>query len=1016
MRENTLKQTKHHIQVIRLISCSCMILPGYAYGKTPSQEDLRSLASQFVQKIKPKLNAQEHGYTEETESLNNQLSQIPDGQTLLFRPRIGNILYDLDIMATKQPNGIFISFYDIISVFDFAINYNIGDTKADGWFLREDWKFSINLEAETVTSKNREFKISKDNLYIEGEELYIHQSTLEQWFDMEYKLDTAQQYINVYSQYPLPKVAQHYRREREDQKARTSKTARLPRKNTAYDNFDLNLADITLRSSYRKRTPSLPQPNRNSATVAVEGEALKHSAYAFANIDNQLGLNTVVARLKKENEDPTLLGPLKARSYTLGDSDTARVPLTGNTGQEFGFNISNNPLTSTDFETTEIKGDGRPGWDVELYRNGGLVSTTTIDDSGRYRFRDIQLFGGENTFELFFYGPQGEIRTDIVDVPVSSALLSTQNNTYEFSGSISNERTYQKRDNDDPDTGTPHLAGKYNFFLGDALSYVGFRSRQVNGNHKNFLGAGTTKIIGGAIIDANLAIDDEGESAGELTARKKIQDWNLALSGGAQSDAYAANDTENPQVFSSSITANKSYKPWIGTRGSITGQASYIETASGTTAEQERLTISNAFGRLNLSNSLTHDKRSGQEDRLQDTLSARYSYGKLFMRGSVEYDIKPKAEVDRYSSQFSYRATDKITSDLRLEHDPGQDFSEARVNVNYTHKNARISPFLEVDSNDEIFAGLNVNTTIVHDDALNKPLFTSDRLIGRGLVSAFVFHDKDGDMIFNGDDEPLPDVIVESINVRKKATTNDTGYSLIKGLPDNTATDIEVNEESLPDPYMIKARAGHSIFPRGGEIVNMEFPIHIAGEIDGIVTVQKANRTTVPARLVRVKLIPTDGNKNKSHTVRTAGDGFYVFSQVPPGKYLLTAHYDDLETIKAGQPTPQPVTIGYDGTTIYGQNIILSESLPPTPFKADTDNVSNSYVLNLGNNGKSKLSGLLNRMINKTSQSPILKRLKRIDDQLYTTPSGTLEESFETCQRLILDDMPCTLEQAMLSQ
>jgi hypothetical protein len=990
-----------------------MISPSIAYAKTPSQENLRHIASQFVQKIGPKVkrNAEDTG-----ESRNNQLSSIPNGESLLLKPQIGNVRYDTDIIATKQENGIFISLYDMIAVFDFAIDYNVGDTLAQGWFLREDWKFSIDLENKTVMSKGREFSINDNNVHMDNNELYIHQATLEKWFDMEFELDTAQQYIHVYSKYPLPKVAQYHRQKKEDQQARTSRISRLPRKTTEYDNFDVNLADVSLGTSYRKKETKVQEPYRHTANIAVEGEVLQHSAYAFTNIDNQLGLNSVVARLKKENENPVLLGPLKARSYTIGDSNTTRIPLTGNTAQELGFNVSNNPLSSTDFETTEIKGDGRPGWDVELYRNGGLVSSLTIDDSGRYRFENIQLFGGENTFELFFYGPQGEIKSDTVNVPVSTALLSTQNNTYEFSGSLSNERTYQKRDNDDPDASTPHLAGRYNFFLGSALSYVGFRSRQVNDDHKNFLAAGTTKIMGGAIIDANLAIDDNGEAAAELTGRKRIKGWDLALSGGIQSDQFTAEDTIDPQIHRASLTANKSYIPPIGTRGNISARASYAETASGKTAEQQRLTLSNSFGRLNLSNTLLNDKRTDQEDRLQDTLSARYSYGKMFMRTSLEYDIKPEAKIDRYTSQFGYRPTSTLTTDLRLSHDPDNDFSEGRLNLNYLHKNARISPFIDVDSDREIYAGLNVNTTIINDDALDAPLFTHERLIGRGLVSAFVYHDKNGDLIFNGDDEPLPDVTVESVNVNRKSSTNEEGYSLIKGLPDNAATDIEVDNGSLPDPYMISGTEGHSIFPRGGEIVNMTFPIHMAGEVDGIVSVERTNDTNVPARLMRVQLIPIKGNNNKVQTSKTASDGFFVFSHIPPGDYLLSAHYDDLTRISAGQTTPQRISIGYDGTTIYGKNIILSEAITPTPFKTNKDSKSESYVLNIGHKGKSKLSGLLGKMINKTSQSPILQHLKHVGDKVYSTPSGTLEESFDTCQKLLQDETPCAIEQAMLDQ
>ncbi len=1013
-----MRQLRPFVGFFTIATCTSVLALNSAYANKISRADLKGLATQFVHRLAPKI--KKNG---SHSSSHYQLSLIPDGEPLLFRPKIGNIVYDLDMLAVKQKDGIYISFYDLISVFEFPISYDEETQTAFGWFLREDWNFNLNIPQKTLTSKGRDFTLHEKDIFLEEGELYIHKSALEQWFDMKYEMDISQQYIKVQSDYPLPKVARHHRRLREDQRSRASRVARLPRQNVAYDNFDLNLADITLRSSYRKTSPSRPQPNRNSANIALEGELLKHSAYGLTTLDNQQGLHTITARLKKESEDPSLLGPLKARSYTVGDSSTTRLPLTGSTGQELGLNISNNPLSNSNFETTEIEGDALPGWDVELYRNGGLVSSQTINETGRYRFENIQLFGGENTFELFFYGPQGEIRADNIHIPVNEALLSTQNNTYEFSASLSDERTYQKRPSGDIDAGTVHLSGKYNFFLGDALSYAGFRSRQVEGEQKLFVGAGVTKIIKNAILDANFAADEEGETAGELTARTKIKDWNIALSGEVRSDAYAPDGAEDPNILQTDLSITKTYAPWIGTRGNIAGNITHRESAQGTEIDTQRFTLSNGFGRLNLSNTLSHITQTDEAERLEDTLSMRYQQGKIFMRGGVEYDIKPERKIDRYFSHFSYRPTPKVTADLRLDHEPDRHFSEGRLNLTYIHDKVRFSPFLEIDSNDEIFAGLNLNTTLIHEDSLKSPLITSERLIGRGFVSAFVYHDKNGDRIFNEEDIPLPDVVVESINVRKREKTNKDGYSLVRGLPNAHVTDIHVDQSTLPDPFMISAIEGHSIFPRGGDIVSMEFPIHIAGELDGTVSIQKKNGKQALARLLRVQLIPTSGDLDKVQTVKTAGDGFFVFSQIPPGDYFLTPVYEDLKNLKAGQPAPEPISIGYDGTVIYGKNIILSELVPPTQIKMKQDG-SSSYLLNVGHQGKSTLSTLLNKIMARRAPSPLLSRLTRttikdkhdLNVERYLTPSGTLKESFDLCQKLIQDKMPCAIEQAMVEE
>ena len=57
--------------------------------------------------------------------------------------------------------------------------------------------------------------------------------------------------------------------------------------------------------------------------------------------------------------------------------------------------------------------------------------------------------------------------------------------------------------------------------------------------------------------------------------------------------------------------------------------------------------------------------------------------------------------------------------------------------------------------------------------------------------------------MFDNQDEVLPDVSVESVNVKRRAETNDKGYSLIYNLPTQRATDVQLDHYSLPDPYMI---------------------------------------------------------------------------------------------------------------------------------------------------------------------------------------------------------------------
>ena len=115
-----------------------------------------------------------------------------------------------------------------------------------------------------------------------------------------------------------------------------------------------------------------------------------------------------------------------------------------------------------------------------------------------------------------------------------------------------------------------------------------------------------------------------------------------------------------------------------------------------------------------------------------------------------------------------------------------------------------------------------------------------------------------------------------------------------------------------------------SILPREGHVAPLEFPIHVAGEMDGTVYLRGPDGTSTPLRNVHMSLYDQGGKKIQS--ANSESDGFYLFSKIPPGTYYLNV--DDAAVKDAARPLPQMVNIGYEGTTIYSNNIYLDGGRP----------------------------------------------------------------------------------------
>ena len=953
-------------------------------------------------------------------------TEIPNESSLLLRPRFDNIIFDYDIYSFVKDGTLYYSLVDIIDVFELAIDFDEETQKGKGWFLREDWKFTADLKNNNITTKGKSYVVSDQDVVFDKGLTLISQKNVEKWLEIKFVPDIEQQYLTVESKYPLPAVARHQRQKKDLRSESIDNVAQLPRHPIEYDWFDLNTANIRLSTQHKKRAnESLETTARG--TITTEGQVLKHEAYVLLGLDNEIKPNFVVSRLSKKDEAGELLGPLKAYQYALGDTDLVNVPLTGDSRQELGFRVSNRPFDDLEFNTTDISGNALPGWDVELYQNNILTLSTVIGDDGFYEFPDIQLFGGDNIFELFFYGPQGEIRRKEINVPVTPKLLSSDKGTYDVSVSLSDTRTYQaNNDTSLEDQGTPHIAALYNKSFGRTFTQIGLRNRDVAGENKSFLGAGFTRLFGDVIITGQLGVDDNFKTAAQLTGNKKIKKWNVSLSSFIQDEDYAPIEISASKILQLNGSAQRSFVPVRGTRANLSTSVEYNKTADNDKVYLARLGTSVQQHKFNISNNLFYQRNiqdSGlSTTRMDNNLSFRRSFKNMFVRAGLNYNVEPNATLDRFFGQFNYYPNDRFTGDVLVEYQPEQDFRQLRFSLNYINDYMRTSPFIEFGSRDEVLAGVNLSFNLVDVPKSNAPLLTSKRSIGRGLVSSFVYHDKNGNYAFDDDDEALPDVTVESVNVKRRVDTNDKGYSLIHNLPTRRATDIQLDNYSLPDPYMIAAKSGVSVFPSAGEIVELDFPVHMSGEIDGTISVRDKRGDTTPLKRADVVLYPvTDPKKNgheKKIKAETALDGFYVASQVPPGKYIMTVSNETAKRVNASLPPPRVIDIGHEGEALYGYNFELDKAKANVPIDViygHNESLEILYGLKVDLEPKTKLLKLLGDLKQQNNKANILVGLQEVGGErekqkIYKLPNNDLQKSHKKCQEFATRAMPCTLQ------
>lgn len=885
---------------------------------------LLDLARKMVDTVGKKLETAKR----QEEERKNPLGRVEDGETLIFTVWLnGKTPIEGEIVMTKEGKYLLASLRDFINTLRFPIQFDGQTYGAEGWYINEQKLFSLDWDARQVVADGRTFDLSS-LVRQEGDDLMIPLPELEAWFGLSMRPEVASLIVDLRSQEKLPLELRLARRKQKEFTSSAEQEASLPPLDNDYKMIDVPVVDMSSSVSYR-RPPKESDGKATTAfgsTLQAEGDVLQHTGHVFVTGNKEDKISSARVSLSKSDPDPVLLGKLGARHYEVGDVVLTDMPLLGSGAQELGARVTNKDASGrTSYTTKTFTGDLPPGWDVELYQNEQLIGFLTVEEDGIYRFEDVALFAGENDFRFVFYGPQGEYREEDVSIPVNLAELEGSGGTYDVSVSVQETPTYIARDEDPVEAGKVAVAATYEQVFAQGLSGIaGFRHRAFGEEQKTHFLTGVSAALGGGLLTSNLGYDIDSQAGLDTNYRISLGRHDVSTG------LYFATDEFSPTSVSENPTT-------FGTRASVKGPllnlgrypvdyslfGSFNEDASGESITNLKQNFSTNIDGIRLNHTLDYfgPSAEGADDQLSSLVSASGTAFKgLRWRARADYQYKPESTLTDTYFELSKKIHPEVTAVAELEHRPEARYTKGTLRANWQTMDQIITPQVSLDSEDELRATISTRYGLIRDPRTGDIDRTRQRQTGSGAVSAFVFLDKNGDNIFNGEDEPIEGARVDAVQSRRYAETDANGVALVQGLPEQKRTDVTINGLTLGDPYWIPGSAGQSIVPRPGNIPTIDFPVHNSGEMDGTIWFEK-NDTKRPARNIRLSLVDQSGKTQSS--IQTAYDGFYIFTTVPPGTYYLTFDPDDLKSVGVSAPPPQKVSFGYEGTILYGQDFVL---------------------------------------------------------------------------------------------
>lgn len=819
----------------------------------------------------------------------------PD-DALLFDVRLGQYRLGDGVRGYQVPGGTCVDLADVIMALDIPVRLDKKLRRATGWAFEERHTLTIDREANTVQIMNTSARLGANDIFDTPEGWCVATAKLGSWLGIGLLADQGNALLIVKSSTKLPVEAQLERRARaaKVQNIAAFDLKNLPHSETPFRGVRMPSVDAAVSlGGLKDRARSAGQLNRSYELYAA-GE-VGPIAYNARLSSNRKGVPESL-RVQAYRTDPEgrLLGPLKATTVAAGDVSGFSTPLVAQASAGRGAMVTNRPVERRDgFDRTDFRGELPNGWDAELYRNGQLLMFANDRSDGRYEFLDVPLLYGQNRFEIVLYGPQGQVRREIRDVPVGL-------------DSIPPRKTY-------------YWAGVYED--GHDLIGLGGGGRYGRTGWRGTFGIerGINARTSVAALAHSLALDDGfRRNYAELALRRAVGPTLVELSGTQTSGGGSALRAQMLGEFSNTYFSVETITAWNGFRSDrilrdVTGlhtvsldhsfklgrtflpvhlESRYTTRATGADSLDAAARISTSIGRMSLTGELNwrdeHRKYGPELPGILDAaLLANARIGAVRLRGEARYRLRPDSRLDSATLVAEWsagRGDDRHRGDWRAEIGYDQPLRRARIGMGYIRRFEKLAltASVEAGSDGSLAGGLNLAFSLGPDPTGRGGIrMTSDRLATQGQAVARVFRDLNGDGVRQADEPLERDVQLAAGRVPVDRLTGKDGRVVIDSLEPYQPVLIGVDASSLPDPLVQPATSGVVVTPRPGIAVAIDLPLVSAGDVDG--TLVRAGGGRFEG--VELELVNVEGRAVAR--TRSDFDGFFLFESVPYGRYTV---------------------------------------------------------------------------------------------------------------------------------
>jgi hypothetical protein len=945
-------------------------------------------------------------------SIESSTSRFEDNEELIFTVLLDK--YTLgDALAITMNGNIAYDLSSFAELVDFPITFDNSNKSFTGWYIKESNNFSLKTLGETTLSGQLVINYAGNELFLKESQytfvddiFYLSENVIEAIFGIDFVYDYKFLQVTLLPSQTLPLLAKLARESKEFNKTdnRIIKYANLPR---SYELLSPQIFDFNFSSNYRESTKDFR--SRYSLNGARD-IALLHTDYSFTGNDDDALTNGRLT-FSRESKEGELLGPLNATSLRFGDVRPVRQGA-GSTSQETrGFSIGNVSLSnSVENEVITLDGNVPIGWDVQILRNGILLEQQTSVQTGRYEFVDIPLAFGENQFDIILYGPQGQIQTRKVTKLIDRNILRLDGLKYEFS----------LNDGDDTLLGLDtinsvanlgyNLSGRLSYGLGSSsVVQLGYQS-QFGGdlNNSNITGSLSTILADNILFNLNSSVDDNKNVSFGSAARTRLLGQAVSVEYRFSDNFDEGLDTKRTDIFRLSV--NGSIPLWGNISLPYQNEAAYTDNGvSQLFVFNNRLSLYNpwfsAFNTLQYSeqtmDNLTQTSKRG-------SLSLQKGFGRVFLRYSNAYSLDNSFEVLNHKAEINWTLSDSIRTKFSLSHDVESENNVVDWQLGWFNDSLQFFGSAKYSDQSGYELGLNTRVSLAGQNSAYGNIHQNSRgLTNTGSIAVRVFDDLNMNAVFDEGEQVIAGVKVKALQVFKHGITDVNGIAMITGIASFRTSDIEIDNTTLPDPFLVPLIEGVSITFRKGLVDTLDFPMAIGSDIEGLVSFSDG------VNITQGKNVIVELRNKKDRLIKktqTESDGYYVFIGVLPGEYTVSIANESIQAFEIKS------NVRLDAKITRNTEVLLG-----LDFDLMIQNYQNGFVTNLGHFTSLSMLNIYQKLLkqklpNYSLDIFMLERSQASGEKYILSSFYTLKESEAREQCVLLEAalIKCSVTTALI--